>query len=541
MAVALYARVSTTRQADNELSIPDQVRQMREWCRAKGYGVAAEYVEPGASATDDRRPEFQRMIAEATRTPSPFEAIVVHSRSRFFRDLFQFLGYERALKRAGVRVLSITQQTGEDPAGEMASKFFSLFDEYQSQENSKHTRRAMEENARQGYWNGSHPPFGYRTVDTERVGNRGRLKRRLEVDPVEAATVRRIYELYVHGYQNKPLGMKGIAEHLNKSGATMRGRPWRAQKVNEILSDTTYNGCFYFNRRDSKTRRVKPRTEWIALEVPHIVPADMWERAAERRASCDPKMHPPRATSSPAPLVGLLQCGHCGAGMAQASGKSGRYRYYKCTTRLNKGISRCDSRNLPRADTDRLVLSALSKRVFTPTRVSLMLKELARRGRAARTVENGRLVELRRVLDATKSGLERLYDAVERGVLPEDDTLRARAHKLQARRQDTLVEIAKLEDQARLGSIRLDPARIEAFCRLLKDRLTDPNSGLGKAYLRLVVDEIRLDGDQLTVRGSYGKLAEALGALKRMELGEVPSSVRVWRARQDLNPRPPGS
>ena len=30
MHVALYARVSTTRQAENELSIPDQLRQLNE-------------------------------------------------------------------------------------------------------------------------------------------------------------------------------------------------------------------------------------------------------------------------------------------------------------------------------------------------------------------------------------------------------------------------------------------------------------------------------------------------------------------------------
>ena len=51
------------------------------------------------------------MIAEATLEPSPFEAIIVHSRSRFFRDLFEFLRYERSLKRAGVRVV-------DDPADE---------------------------------------------------------------------------------------------------------------------------------------------------------------------------------------------------------------------------------------------------------------------------------------------------------------------------------------------------------------------------------------------------------------------------------------
>ncbi len=36
MHVALYARVSTTRQAENELSIPDQLRQMHEWAKANG-------------------------------------------------------------------------------------------------------------------------------------------------------------------------------------------------------------------------------------------------------------------------------------------------------------------------------------------------------------------------------------------------------------------------------------------------------------------------------------------------------------------------
>ena len=66
MAVALYARVSTTRQAEKDLSIPDQLRQMRDWCQKQGLIVGKEYIEPGASATDDRRPEFQQMIADAT-------------------------------------------------------------------------------------------------------------------------------------------------------------------------------------------------------------------------------------------------------------------------------------------------------------------------------------------------------------------------------------------------------------------------------------------------------------------------------------------
>jgi DNA invertase Pin-like site-specific DNA recombinase len=95
------------------------------------------------------------MISEATLSPSPFDAIVVHSLSRFFRDSFEFMFYERRLRKSGVKVISITQQTSDDPAGEMARKMFSMFDEYQSKENGKHTLRGMQENARQGYFNGS--------------------------------------------------------------------------------------------------------------------------------------------------------------------------------------------------------------------------------------------------------------------------------------------------------------------------------------------------------------------------------------------------
>jgi predicted site-specific integrase-resolvase len=50
MAVALYARVSTTKQAEKDRSIPDQLKQMREWCKAQGLVVAAEYVELGAQS-----------------------------------------------------------------------------------------------------------------------------------------------------------------------------------------------------------------------------------------------------------------------------------------------------------------------------------------------------------------------------------------------------------------------------------------------------------------------------------------------------------
>src|SRR5215471_15410877 len=72
---ALYLRVSTGRQADNDLSIPDQRRQAKAYCASRGWEIVADFVEPGVSATDDRRPEFQRMIDAATTKPPTFDVI----------------------------------------------------------------------------------------------------------------------------------------------------------------------------------------------------------------------------------------------------------------------------------------------------------------------------------------------------------------------------------------------------------------------------------------------------------------------------------
>ncbi|HEY2660381.1 MAG TPA: recombinase family protein [Caulobacteraceae bacterium] len=94
---ALYLRVSTGRQAESDLSIPDQRRQLEAYCSGKGWGGAQEFVEPGSTATDDRRPAFQAMVDAALLKPPMFEVIVVHSFSRFFRDQFQFEFYVRKL------------------------------------------------------------------------------------------------------------------------------------------------------------------------------------------------------------------------------------------------------------------------------------------------------------------------------------------------------------------------------------------------------------------------------------------------------------
>ena len=526
MAVALYARVSTTKQAEKDLSIPDQLRQMREWCKSQCLAVAMEYVEPGASATDDRRPVFQQMITDATLSPSPYEAIIVHSRSRFFRDLFQFLSYERSLKRAGVRLISITQQTSDDPAGEMASTIFSLFDEYQSKENGKHTLRAMKENARQGYFNGSYPPCGYKAVETEAKGRRGK-KKRLEIDSAEAAIVRQVFNLYLHGLKGASLGEKSIAAHLNVRGISLRGQKWTKNKVHQLLCNTTYRGEYVFNRKSNKTGELKPESEWIRVAVEPIIAAATFGRVQVRRRARAPAKVPPRLVNSPTLLTGLLKCGSCGAGMTLATGKWGKYRYYKCQSRIAKGNHACDSPNLPMQKMDELVLKALADKVLTPIRLKSMIAEAKKYLRNSHSEHDAQLKRLTKELNDLKIRSERLFEAVENGFLPMDSALQSRAHKLQARRQELLLEIAGLKRQAETPLKLLSGNQVEAFGKALKAKLAE-SGPFAKQYLRLLVSRIRVTRIKLEMQGSYAALADAIGQSTHGAIAMVPSFAPSW-------------
>ncbi len=351
---ALYLRVSTGRQAENDLSIPDQRRQAKGYCASRGWEIVAEYVEPGLSATDDRRPEFQRMIDAATTKPPAFDVILVHSFSRFFRDQFQLEFYVRRLAKAGVRLVSITQELGDDPMSNMIRQIMALFDEYQSKENGKHTLRAMKENARQGFWNGALPPIGYRIVEaSEQRGHR--TKKTLEIDPVQAETVRLIFRLAREGNGSSgPMGVKSIATHLNASGIRTRdGGRWGVDAVHKVLTRTSYIGRHRFNTKFWKTRERKAETEIVEMAVPAIVDAEEFEAVQMLLKSRSPAMIAPRIVS-----------------------KSGRYRYYTCCTKARQGETGCPGRTVPMEKLDNLVAEYIEQRLLQPKRLERLLSHV---------------------------------------------------------------------------------------------------------------------------------------------------------------------
>jgi site-specific DNA recombinase len=273
LRAALYLRVSTGRQAEADLSIPDQRRQARAFCAARGWEVAIEFVEPGASGMDERRPELQRLLDMALTEAPPFSDVVFHSFSRFARDHFALEFQVRRLKKNGVRLVSITQHLGDDPMGVMVRQVFALFDEYQSKENAKHTLCAMQENARQGFWNGSKAPYGYAVVAAEQRG--AKTKKRLAIDAVEAEIVRLIFRLFREGDGSSgPMSVKSVTSWLNAHGhRTCNGARRGIGQLHKILTGTTYKGEHRFNRKVWKTRKAKPEADHISVAIDSVIDA----------------------------------------------------------------------------------------------------------------------------------------------------------------------------------------------------------------------------------------------------------------------------
>lgn len=152
MKVVLYARVSTEKQAKKDLSIPEQIRRMELFCAQKNHQVVRIYREEGASARDDRRPVFQKMIYQLLSGEVKVDAIVVYARSRFFRDVFGAKYYEHKLGEKGIEVISATLLTEslDAPAEHFIKNVDDAVSQYQSEMTGLFTLGGMIANAGKG-------------------------------------------------------------------------------------------------------------------------------------------------------------------------------------------------------------------------------------------------------------------------------------------------------------------------------------------------------------------------------------------------------
>ncbi|MDX0312494.1 recombinase family protein [Sinorhizobium meliloti] len=538
---ALYLRVSTARQAEHDISIPDQRKQGEAYCVSRGYELVDTFVEAGATATNDRRPEFQRMIEAGTTKPAPFDVVVVHSFSRFFRDHFELEFYVRKLAKNGVKLVSITQEMGDDPMHVMMRQIMALFDEYQSKENAKHVLRAMNENARQGFWNGARPPIGYRIVAAEQRGSK--TKKKLEIDPLHSETVRLIYRLFLEGDGiSGPKGVKAITTYLNERRMFTRdGGRWGLAQIHAILTRTTYIGEHRFNTRSFKNREKKPESEVAIMAVPPLIERDTFDAVQARLKSRNPMVVPARVTSGPTLLTGICFCANCGGAMTMRTGRGngGQYTYYTCSTKARQGATGCKGRSIRMDKLDHLVASHLEERLLQPKRLETILSSLLDRRQERTERRREHLAELHRRITETDQRLGRLYDAIESGVAALDDIgLKDRIVGLKAIRDQATADAERIQvtlDNS--GNRTVTPDMIDALSETARSSLRIEGGGYRRDHLRAFAQRVEVADQEVRIMGTKSDLLQSLVAASSGETAAfaVRSSVLKWRTRQDSN------
>ena len=71
----LYARVSSERQAEKDLSISSQLKALRKYAQEREWEVIREYIDEAESARTANRPAFKEMVLDSNNSSFPLVGI----------------------------------------------------------------------------------------------------------------------------------------------------------------------------------------------------------------------------------------------------------------------------------------------------------------------------------------------------------------------------------------------------------------------------------------------------------------------------------
>jgi site-specific DNA recombinase len=382
------------------------------------------------------------------------------------------------------------------------------------------------------FWNGATPPLGYKIVEAEHRGQK--IKKKLAIDPVEAETVRLMYKLYLEGDGTTgPLGVKETTKWLNSHGyRTRRGSTFGVGPVHKILTNTCYaSGQWPYGKRNS---RQHDPSNVIYIPVPVLIEQADFDRVQAKLARSNPKATPARVVNGPSLLTGLAVCASCGSGMTRTgtTNRQGRsYSYYSCAGCQQKGKTVCKGRHIPAATLDEIVLTNLKQRVLAPDRIADLLKLLGERQAAKSESADRRLLTLQREVSDAEDRLKRLYRSIEDGIVELDDILRERTVTLKSERERAKAALDRARSQSGITAT-IDASKIDAFARLMNEKLENADTNTRKGYIRSIIDAIEVDDKAIRIIGSRDILQAAIAG-KQIENGSIRGFVRNWRATVD--------
>lgn len=307
----LYARYSS--HAQREVSIEDQLKTNNEFCKREKLKVVAVYYDKHISGRTDKRPDFQKMIANAPES----DYVVVYMMERFSRGEYDAPLYKFALAKKGVKVISALENIPDTPEGVMLEKVLEGQAAYFSLDLSRKVKRGLNSNAEKCMYNGS-PLFGYDVDENQRY----------IINEEEAEVVREVFKRYSAGEPSH-----SIARSLAARGyKTNYGNPVSHTFIHNMIHNERYMGIYIWG----DVRKVGGMPQIVTKKE-----FDTAKKAPRRKIRSMENWHD-------YPLVGKLFCGLCGEQMhgESATNRHGkRFNYYACRRSgdCNRSRVRCEA------------------------------------------------------------------------------------------------------------------------------------------------------------------------------------------------------
>jgi site-specific DNA recombinase len=363
---------------------------------------------------------------------------------------------------------------------------------------------------------------------------RRKEKKVLEINEEEAALVNTIFRLYLQGHQGgSPMGIKAITTHLNAKGYRYRGKAFYTASVERVLKNEAYIGTHYYNRIDSRSRKERPPSEWVRMDVPAIVDKEKFDAVQRTLRARNPRTTAPRVVTGATLLTGIAVCEKCGRGMMLRTGKGGQYRYLTCAKSATEGTGCSHSVRMDKIDA--LVIEAVEEHVFAPQRLTAILQAMTDRGDETHEQLKTEIDRQRVAVAEAQARLDRLYDAIEAGVAELHDTrfkTRVDLAKLQIREGTSTLDALRQRSTARR---ELSPDMVQRFSSGIRRRLRDADPAFRRTWLHMFVSKVTVGKDRVRICGPKDQLLKAVSADEDSVRAMVPTFAREWRALRDSN------
>jgi site-specific DNA recombinase len=341
MRAAVYARVSTTRQAQAQ-TIEQQLDRLQAAVAERGWTLDEQHVyrDDGYSGTSLGRPGLDRLRDHAAL--AELDLVLVTAPDRLARNYVHQVLLIDELGRHGLKVEFLDRPMSQDPHDQLLLQIRGAVAEYERTLIAERMRRGRQAKLRAGTllpW--TTPPFGYR-LDPERPRDAAGVR----VEQAEAVLVAQLFDWYLEPQAT----VYRLTKRLTDLGVpTPTGKPrWNAASVRGILRNPAYAGRALTNRtRVVPARRRKsallpvgpgeshtprPAEEWIAVPVPPIVSEETF---AQVQAKLDTNQQSAaRNTRHEYLLRALVSCGACRLACTMRRTQAG-YRYYLCRGRTD--------------------------------------------------------------------------------------------------------------------------------------------------------------------------------------------------------------